>query len=68
MKDKWLTVPDLMKALNISRSHAYSLVAEGHFVAMRVGSKATRVLESSVQAYITRQVSLFMLENGLTEK
>jgi excisionase family DNA binding protein len=54
--------PDqVQERLNISRSKAYSLIAEGHFTVCRVGG-ALRITEQSLDEYIQRQISLYALE------
>ncbi len=60
VKAKWRPVLWVATTLGISRSHAYRLVAEGHFVAAQLGrngsQRAIRVREDSVHAYLERQV------------
>jgi len=50
--------------LNVSRAKFYRLVSDGHFVALQVGKRSLRVTEASVEDYIDRQISIYVLENG----
>jgi excisionase family DNA binding protein len=61
--------PDqLQERLNISRSKAYRLISEGHFLALRIGS-SIRVTEDSVDHYLKRQVYLYLasLEENVSD-
>jgi excisionase family DNA binding protein len=62
-KDTLLTPEAVAARLNISRAGAYRLLKSGQFVGLKVRG-SLRILESSVEEYIERQIALFQLENG----
>lgn len=65
-KVKLLRVDQVSERLNISKRQAYRLVAEGHFISLKVGH-ALRVTHDSLDSYIERQINLFAIENGVRD-
>lgn len=52
------------KKLNISIRTPHRRIAEGHFITLKIG-RVIRILESSIDSYIERQIYLYELENGI---
>lgn len=53
---RFLTLPDVQEALNISQVQAYSLVRSGDLPAIQIGGRNQwRVEASELEAYIQRQ-------------
>lgn len=53
---RFLTLPDVQEALNISSPQAYALVRSGELPAIQVGGRGQWRVESvELEAYITRQ-------------
>ncbi len=59
---KLLRPDELQDRLNISRATVYRLIAAGHFECLKVGG-SLRILSTSVDSYIKRQMDIFALEN-----
>ena len=57
-------IDDLIDMLSVSRRTVYRLIAEGQVIAMKVRG-GYRILESSIDSYISRQIFLHSLETGL---
>ncbi len=63
VRDRLLRVDQVAGRLNISLRSTYRLIAEGAFECCKIRG-SIRVVESSVNAYIERQISLFSCEVG----
>jgi excisionase family DNA binding protein len=48
----WITVPQLARELQIPRSRAYELVAQGALPAVRIGAKSIRVNRAELQKFL----------------
>jgi len=53
-KDGWLRPGKVAEYLDCTRRHIYDLVAQGQLEAMRVGHRAIRISEVSLQGYIEK--------------
>jgi excisionase family DNA binding protein len=53
--------------LCISKRSAYRLINQGAFSALKVGC-SLRVMESSVDAYVRRQIEIHAIETGIISK
>lgn len=58
LRDKLLRVDQVAEMLNTSRRNVYNLKDQGHFLFLTVGHRSLRFLESSVRAYLERQLNL----------
>lgn len=54
----WLKVPEVAEELNIPRSRAYELVANGELPAVRIGERSIRVNRRELESFLleTRRV------------
>ncbi|MBA3610439.1 MAG: helix-turn-helix domain-containing protein [Rubrobacter sp.] len=54
----WLKVPEVAEELNIPRSRAYELIANGDLPAVRIGEKSIRVNRRELETFLleTRRV------------
>ena len=66
-KTKLLRPDQIADRLNVSKRQAYRLIDEGHFMALKVGG-CLRVTSESVDDFISRQISIHAVKNGLDEK
>jgi excisionase family DNA binding protein len=55
---EWLTVPDVALELQIPRSRAYDLIAQGELPAVRIGERSIRVNRAELERFLleTRRV------------
>jgi excisionase family DNA binding protein len=55
---EWLKVPEVAEELNIPRSRAYELVANGGLPAVRIGERSIRVNRAELERFLleTRRV------------
>ena len=51
-KDRLLCVHNVAERLNCHNSYVYTLIKDGHLKAIRVGKRALRVSESSLNRFI----------------
>jgi excisionase family DNA binding protein len=63
---KLLRPDEVALRLNISRRQAYRLIESGELVALRVRC-SLRVVESSIDQYLKKQIELFAVESGLID-
>jgi excisionase family DNA binding protein len=63
MKDRLLRPDQAAIVLNVHPRTVYRMVAEGAFQCLRVRG-SLRILESSLHAYVKRQMEAFELEIG----
>ncbi len=49
---EWLKVPEVAEELNIPRSRAYELVANGELPAVRIGERSIRVNRTELQRFL----------------
>lgn len=56
---RWLTVPEAAQELQIPRTRAYMLIANGHLPAVRIGKKSIRVNRRELERFLleTRRVA-----------
>lgn len=57
-KKVWLKVPEVAEELNIPRSRAYELIANGDLPAVRIGEKSIRVNRRELESFLleTRRI------------
>ncbi len=55
VKDKYLKVITVMERLNIKESYVRDLICEGELKAIKVGSRAIRISEQSLDEFIERR-------------
>jgi excisionase family DNA binding protein len=55
---EWLKVPEVAEELNIPRSRAYDLIANGELPAVRIGERSIRVHRGELERFLleTRRV------------
>ena len=55
---EWLKVPEVAEELNIPRSRAYELIANGELPAVRIGERSIRVHRGELERFLleTRRV------------
>lgn len=55
---EWLRVPEVAEELNIPRSRAYELIADGDLPAVRIGQKSIRVNRQELERFLleTRRI------------
>lgn len=55
---EWLRVPEVAEELNIPRSRAYELIANGDLPAVRIGQKSIRVNRQELERFLleTRRI------------
>jgi excisionase family DNA binding protein len=63
---KLLRVEQCAERLNISKRQAYRLISCGCFTSLKVGH-SLRVIESSVDSYLKKQIELYAVESGLID-
>ena len=63
IRDRLLRPDQVSQRLNVSTRSVYRIIEEGHVRALRVRG-SLRVLESSVDEYLARQLAEFELEIG----
>jgi excisionase family DNA binding protein len=51
----WLKVPEVAEELNIPRSRAYELVANGELPAVRIGERSIRVNRRELETFLLEQ-------------
>lgn len=66
ISDRLLRPDQAAELLNVSTRSIYRLLAEGQLTGLKVRG-CLRVRESSVNDYISRQVALYLLENGTAD-
>jgi excisionase family DNA binding protein len=49
---EWLKVPEVAKELNIARSRAYELIANGELPAVRIGERSIRVNRRELERFL----------------
>jgi excisionase family DNA binding protein len=55
IKDKYLTIQVVADILSCTERHIYDLIVEGALVAIKVGSRAVRVSEQSLNDFIEKR-------------
>lgn len=55
IKDKYLTLQVVADLLSCTERHIFDLIAEGYLIAIKVGSRAVRVSEKSLEEFIEKQ-------------
>jgi excisionase family DNA binding protein len=55
IKDKYLTLQVVADLLSCTERHIFDLIAEGYLIAIKVGSRAVRVSEQSLEEFIEKQ-------------
>jgi len=57
-QQSWLTVPEVAEELQIPRTRAYSLIADGELPAVRIGERSIRVNRAELERFLleTRRV------------
>jgi excisionase family DNA binding protein len=55
IKDKYLTIQSVADTLSCTERHIYDLIVEGSLAAIKVGSRAVRVSEQSLNEFIEKQ-------------
>lgn len=55
---EWLRVPEVAEELNIPRSRAYELIANGDLPAVRIGQKSIRINRQELERFLleTRRI------------
>ena len=64
MKSRLLNVDEAAARLNVSSRSIYRLISEAQLVGLKVRG-SLRVLESSIDSYIERQILSYSLEVGV---
>jgi excisionase family DNA binding protein len=71
-KYRWRSIPWLAEMLAISKSHAYRLVEDGHFISVNLGRNGSkrgyRVREDSVYSYLERKVLAMSLADPAADQ
>jgi excisionase family DNA binding protein len=55
IKDKYLTLQTVAEILSCTERHIYDLIVEGALDAIKVGGRAMRVSEKSLEEFIEKQ-------------
>ena len=55
ISDKYLTLQVVADLLSCTERHIFDLIAEGYLIAIKVGSRAVRVSEKSLEEFIEKQ-------------
>lgn len=63
--DRLLRIDQAAERLNCSERTLYRIVADGELLALKV-RQSLRILESSLEAYIQKQIGVFQSENGFS--
>ena len=66
LDEKFLTIKHVAEKLDVSDRTVYRLAAEGQLRCLKIRS-ALRVLESSFQSYLQRQIEIYDTEVGRRE-
>jgi len=64
-KDRLLNTQQAAEILNVSVSTLYRIIADGQFIVFKARG-STRILETSIDAYIQRQIHLYAMINGIS--
>ena len=55
INDKYLKILKVMEILDCTERHIYDLIADGELLAIRIGSRAKRISEKSLEDFIKRR-------------
>lgn len=56
VKDKFVTVQSLAARLSCTDAHVYNMIREGLIVAVKIGGRAVRISDNSIEAYLAANV------------
>jgi len=53
-KDRYITIQSVAETLSCTEQHIYALIREGALVSIKIGGRAVRISERSLQEFIAK--------------